>query len=251
MEIHDSVFQQASRARGLEAKPVAVRLLSDESIVGMFSLFQCYYDDVDESSFRQDLLDKDAVIVLESNGAICGFTTMRTFNVSHAGGEATVVFSGDTVVARQFWGEQVLAIAWLRQLSEIAQATPDAALYWLLIVKGHRTFRYMPTFARRYVPSVVGDDDRELIALRDVAAATLFREAFDPATGIVRFARPRGRLAATWAEPTPRERARDDVAFFLRRNPGYRDGDELACLCSLAPQNMRPFGRRVFERGLQ
>jgi hypothetical protein len=225
MEIHDSVIGEASRAQGLQAKRELVRLLSNETMTGMFSLFQRYYDDVDEASFRQDLLEKDAVIVLESDGTICGFTTMKTFKVPCADREATVVFSGDTVVARQFWGEQVLATAWLRQLREIAQATPNTALYWLLIVKGHRTFRYMPTFARRYVPSVAGDDDRELIALRDVAAATLFCEAFDPATGIVRFARPRGRLAATWAEPTPREQARDDVAFFLRRNPGCREGD--------------------------
>ena len=40
-------------------------------------------------------------------------------------------------------------------------------------------------------------------------------------------------------------------AFFLRRNPGYVRGDEMVCLTELAPHNLRPLARRVFEQGLR
>jgi hypothetical protein len=55
------------------------------------------------------------------------------------------------------------------------------------------------------------------------------------------------RLASPWVEPSAREAARPDVAFFLRANPGYRQGDELVCLCPLSRDNMRPLTRRVFD----
>jgi hypothetical protein len=54
-----------------------------------------------------------------------------------------------------------------------------------------------------------------------------------------------------WAAVEPEETSRPDVAFFLRSNPGYTQGDELVCLTELSCSNLRPLARRVFEQGLR
>jgi hypothetical protein len=76
-----------------------------------------------------------------------------------------------------------------------------------------------------------------------------FGEAFDDASGVVRFPESRGHLAEPFAEANEREAEREDVSFFLRRNSGYRNGDELVCLCELSLENLRPLARRLFAGG--
>jgi hypothetical protein len=39
------------------------------------------------------------------------------------------------------------------------------------------------------------------------------------------------------------------VRFFLTRNPGYREGDELVCLAELAAANMRSLAARGLREG--
>src|SRR5690606_30558377 len=96
-----------------------------------------------------------------------------------------VLFSGDTVVERTDWGSPALAVEWLRFAGTIARAgaTP---LYWLLIVKGHRTYRFLPAFARRYVPHHELAESPDERALLSALACEKFGAHFDAATGVVR-----------------------------------------------------------------
>lgn len=212
----------------------------------MYSLFTRHYRDVTRRMFETDMAAKDAVILLRHDDGIAGFTTAAFSTFVHAERNYAMVFSGDTIVDPAFWGEQELARAWLKQIGQFAARAGGRPLYWFLIVKGHRTYRYLPTFARAYVPGPGSTDDPDLVALRNAIAADRFGSAFDPATGIIRFADLRGRLDPAIAEPLPRELHNPHVRFFLAANPGFRKGDELACLCALDPGNMRPRALRWF-----
>lgn len=212
----------------------------------IYALFARHYRDVTRPVFDADLAGKDIVILLRHDDGIAGFTTAAFSAFAHAGREYAVVFSGDTIVDPAFWGEQELARAWLKQIGQFAVRAGGRPLYWFLIVKGHRTYRYLPTFARTYVPAPGQAHDPELVGLRNAIAADRFGSAFDPVTGIIRFAEPRGRLDPAIAEPLPRELHNPHVRFFLAANPGFRSGDELACLCALDPANMRPRALRWF-----
>lgn len=212
----------------------------------MFALFARHYCDVSRTIFDADLAEKNVVILLRHGEDIAGFTT-ADFNIfAYDGQEIGVVFSGDTIVDPAFWGEQELARAWLRQIRQFAVCAGERPLYWFLIVKGHRTYRYLPAFARSYIPAAGELADPKLIGLRNAIASHRFGHAFNPATGIIRFAAPRGRLAPAIAEPLPRELHNPHVRFFLKANPGFRNGEELACLCALDPDNMRPRALRWF-----
>lgn len=215
----------------------------------MFDLFARHYRDVDRPHFDTDLAAKDSAILLRAGDRVAGFTTLAFSTIDVAARRVAVVFSGDTIVDPAFWGEQVLARVWLEQIGRFAARQQARDVYWFLIVKGHRTYRYLPTFAREYVPAAGRGDRYDLIALRNAIAARQFGDAFDPASGIIRFSEPRGRLGPALAEPLPRELRNPHVRFFLEANPGYRRGDELACLCALTPENMRPRARTWFAHG--
>jgi len=234
----------------VQAVRVAIGDIADTLADDMFRLFAPYYANTTRERFVRDLRDKDFAILLRHGETLAGFTTVKLFRFPFERRERLVLFSGDTIVAREHWGEQALASRWILELGRIGRAYPGLPLYWFLIVKGHRTFRYLPTFAHRFVPHWESAGTEELLRLRDALATDMFGTAYDARTGLITFPEPRGNLAPIWSQPSARERARPDVAFFLDRNPGFASGDELACLCEISQQNMRPLTRRLYLRGL-
>ena len=233
----------------LEARTVAVAAIGLGLRERMYRLFSDYYDCVSRTQFDEDLTSKQFVILVEKAGELIGFTTAVTADRPFEGHNIRVVFSGDTIVDHRHWGQQALAKAWLTEMGRIAREAGPKRLYWFLIVKGHRTYRYLPTFALHYVPSRAGVAGTELMRLRDALASEKFGSHFDAAAGVVRFESSRGQLRPQWAEPSQRELRLPDVAFFMNSNPGFRNGDELACLTEINRDNMRPLARRWFDEG--
>jgi hypothetical protein len=67
----------------------------------------------------------------------------------------------------------------------------------------------------------------------------------------VRFPESRGHLRAPYASVSAAHRRLPDVAFFLECNPGYERGEELVCVCELAPDALQPIARRAFLAGMR
>jgi hypothetical protein len=213
----------------------------------MASLYLASYDGSSEELFLGDLARKHEVLLLEADGNLVGFTTVRVFERPWNGRRIRVVYSGDTVVLRAHWGQQALAFAWIARMGELKREDPDTPLYWLLLVKGHRTFRYLPVFGKSFHPHWEIDRS-DLKPLADALASELFAGEYNAASGVVEFDRSRGHLKPELAQPLETELEREGVRFFLERNPGYRRGHELVCLCEVEEANMKPLTLRLFRK---
>lgn len=211
-------------------------------------LYERFYAGCSQERFLSDLDEKNTVLLLHDvQSALQGFTTMRWWEREFAGASVRVLFSGDTIIDRAYWGTQALAFNWLRFAGALKRDNPDIPLYWFLIVKGQRTYRYLPAFARNFIPHWSDSAPPAWQRLLSELAHERFADEYDPVAGVVRFKRSMGHLAPQWATVSRRERLRPEVRFFLERNPGYACGDELVCLCELSSENLRPLARRVFE----
>jgi hypothetical protein len=197
----------------------------------MFALYTSYFATSDRVTFERDLAEKEWVILLSgADGRIEGFSTLMRLRV----GNATVFFSGDTIVARHRWGTLDLPRLWARHVF----AEADACSYWLLISSGYRTYRYLPVFFRDFYPR-----NPAMKPLLDTIATARFGEAYDPRTAIVRLPSP-APLREGVSDPAPRM-SDPRVRFFVEANPGHADGDELACLVRVDPANLTPAGLRM------
>ena len=226
---------------------VAVSALGDALRSEMARLYFSSYDGADESLFFADLARKQEALLVRAGEQLIGFTTMRFFEREWGARPIRVVYSGDTVVDRAHWGQQALAFDWIARMGALKRERPEIPFYWLLLVKGHRTFRYLPLFGKTFYPhwSV---DRSDLKPLADALASEMFPDDYNAATGVVEFRRSRGHLKADIAAPSPADTAKQDISFFLQRNPGFRDGHELVCLCEVEPHNMKPLTLRLFEK---
>ena len=231
----------------LTSKIVPVSGVSESDREEMWNLYRRFYAGTRRELFDRDLAQKDSLLLLRDGDArIQGFSTIAIGLTDFEGEAIRFIFSGDTIVDRAHWGSQALAFTWLRYVGELKRERPELPLFWFLIVKGHRTFRYLPAFAHEFYPHWERGTPARISGLMNQLARQRFGAAFDDVSGVVRYPESHGHLAEPFAEANEREAERADVSFFLRRNAGYRNGDELVCLCELTAENLRPLARRLF-----
>jgi len=220
--------------------------LGDAQVDQMFQLMESHYDYVNRAQFEADLAWKDtAILLLDEEGAIHGFSTIALNPKGTEGANYDILFSGDTIIDRQYWGTQELVRGFSLAAGERKQ--PGRRLLWMLLSKGHRTYAYLPLFAHRYFPAV--DPERqaeELAPVLAICADQLFGAAWKPEQGIVRFEERVGQLKPELADGTLTRPKNKNVQFFLERNPGYAEGDELVCMTELEPDNLRRTVRQAF-----
>lgn len=200
----------------------------------MFALMHEQYR-CERAPFEADLKDKDWVLLLRSEGRLQGFSTLKLIPLEH---NQAVFFSGDTVVRQEMRHTPQLAQAWAATVFE--QAARFEKAWWFLICSGFRTYRFLPVFFRSYYPNPHQKTPPETQQLLDRLAHRLYPGRYH--RGVIKLANP----TPLRQEHLSQGRRRDPhVAFFLARNPGYHQGDELACITEVSPANLTPAGRRM------
>jgi hypothetical protein len=213
----------------------------------MYTLLATYFSNVTRSQFEADLAEKEWVILLAdaTSGQIQGFSTLMRLNVSVAGQAVVAFFSGDTIIHHDYWGEVALPQIWGRHVFSLAELSgTEARVFWFLISSGYKTYRFLPVFFREFYPHFQTPTPPFFKHTLDVLAQLKFPGQFDPTTGIIRLAHA-APLRAGVAEVTARRLQDPHVAFFVKANPGYARGDQLACLVELTQANLTPAGRRM------
>ena len=211
----------------------------------MLVLMQTYYEGVSFRDFHRDLSEKHWVITLRTpSGEVCGFSTQVILQVpGHC--DSLALFSGDTIIAKSHRGRNDLAGLWGRLALEQIDLFPDKKLYWFLISKGYKTYRYLSLFFHEYYPRLGVVTPPTVLTLNHALAEWKFGDRYDPMQRIVRATEFGCHLRAEVA-PVLSHRLRDpSVSFFVESNPDHALGDELCCLAPLNRQNFTSVAYRV------
>jgi len=228
------------------ASPLSI----DESLKArMFALLDSHFHNVSWSCFCNDLSRKTIVFLLEDcdSGELVGFSTQQVL-MSELGEQ--VVFSGDTIIDPSAWGSLAFPEAWGRWMLSLLDARPTSPLYWLLISKGHRTYRFLPTFFLDYAPaSFRSYSASEVTLIRDVGERLFGKKLVQSDAGylLVKHDDESQRLREHLLDLRHEETSHPHVEFFRSVNPDCDQGCELICLLRFCPTNMRPFCRRILN----
>ena len=213
----------------------------------MFALMERHYENVSRPRFDADLDEKDWVILLcdRDTGEIGGFSTQMLLDAEADGLPIRALFSGDTIVERERWGDSALAHIWGRLALSLIDRQADGKLYWFLISKGYKTYRFLPLFFHEFYPRYDMPTPAWARSVIDALANRKFPGCYDAGAGVIRASAGKDRLRAGVAELTA-ERLRDPhVRFFAERNPGHAAGDELCCVAPLTRANFTAAAYRV------
>jgi len=226
---------------------IEVDSISDEQKEQMFALMECYYQNLSKNKFKSDLVEKEKVILLTETmtGRVCGFSTQQTIELVVSGRPVQVLFSGDTIIDRHYWHSNPLAKIWGQMVLALLESCPNGELYWLLLSKGFRTYRYLPVFFNEFYPRY---DKQMPVDLQNIVSAVIEHKglrAFNPTRCILQA--ENYSLNGQYAPIEPRRLHDPHVQFFVNSNPGYVKGDELCCIAPIRTDNFRRSAYRVMR----
>lgn len=233
-----------------EIRPV--RALDHPVTRDMWSLFERYYADVRYETFQSDLAPKDHVILLRDSGdrSLRGFSTLQCYLRTIEGRAVIVIFSGDTICDREYWGQRALHTAFFSYVMRRKLAAPLTPVYWFLITKGYKTYLLLSRNFPEHWPRPGKPTPPWQQAVLDQLAREKFGSAWVPECGILHFATPQGRLRIEVAPVGAAEHADPLIRFFEERNPGAVHGDELCCLGRIGLGMAANFGRKQLLRAI-
>ena len=220
--------------------------LSDTDIQSMFRVFSENFNGVTHEVFERDLANKNWVILLcdAETKEIEGFSTLALYETTFNHKPLSVVYSGDTIIRREYWGTPQLPSTWIKTVLE-KSANMVQPLYWLLISSGYKTYRFLTVFYKEFYPRYDIPTPPEMQSLMEYLATQRYGSDYHCEEGVVRFANGATPLREGISDVT-HERLHDPhVAFYIERNPGYIHGDELVCITRVHPDNFTPAGRRM------
>jgi hypothetical protein len=215
----------------------------------MLALLQAHFEGVTPERFERDLAEKTWALLLEDEGLLRGFSTLLLWETTPPGeAPCTVVYSGDTVVERGAWGSAALPRSWIAAVRKLRERYPLGRLWWLLLTSGFRTYRFLPVFWSDFWPRFDAATPPEAQTRMSYLARERLGGLYKEKEGIVRFPEPQS-LREGLDDLPPGRLADPHIAFFLERNPGWKEGDELVCLTEIAEENLTRAGRRMWHAG--
>jgi hypothetical protein len=232
---------------GVSGSLIRVENITNYQQEEMYDLMGRYYRNVSKLQFLHDLSEKEKIILLTEHktGQICGFSTQITFDIPIEEKSVRILFSGDTIIDKRYWHSNPLAKIWGKMAMELLNSSSGYELYWLLLSKGVRTYRYLPVFFHEFYPTPNKSTPEFIRNLIAVAVKYKNMKYFNRKTGILHA--EHYSLNTDFAK-IEEQRLKDKyINFFVKRNPGYIKGDELCCVAPISKENFRTSAYRVMR----
>jgi hypothetical protein len=216
----------------------------------MFALLDRYYLHASRDQFETDLVEKEWVLLGNEPdaGRISGFTTLMRLHTTVDGAPVSAFFSGDTVTESTYWGHNDTARGIGLLLSHMLEIADDVECrwYWFVISSTYRSYRLLPMIFRESHPSRHCPMPTHVTGTLEALTRQKFGGGYDPQSSVVRF--PHATVFREGFDVRTGGSADPWEEFFLRANPGHREGDRLASLAVLSRDNLTPLGRRLLDQ---
>ncbi|MCU5783907.1 hypothetical protein MA04_03207 [Alcanivorax balearicus MACL04] len=216
----------------LKTRYVPIERISFIDMKEMYGLYEKYYQNVSLEVFVKDMSEKSGVFMVRRtlDQQVVGFSTLKTVPMNVRGRAATGVFSGDTILEKQYWGDRSLQTAFLRWMVREKMKRPTRMLVWLLISKGYKTYLLLANNFNRYYPHPDGHH-QDLADYVDHYCERLYSGSYCSERKLLDFGENYSALKGAVA-PISQEMRDGNVKirFFEERNPTWERGTELPCV---------------------
>jgi len=227
------IMTNSANIKKLKSSTVLITKLDESSVADLYQLFSTYYENTSEKQFRIDLKNKKKIILLRNQeNKICGFSTLTFFELDKYPGKPFCIYSGDTIIDKDYWGTSALTIEFLKNILLEKMKRPFQPVWWFLISKGYKTYLLLANNFHEYYPRVDVETPKEKLDLIECLVNKIYPNNFCRETGIISFKdETHDRLRELVAPITEQMCLRNKkIKFFRDSNLNWQQGDELACI---------------------
>lgn len=220
------------------ARYAPINRISPADVLIMYGIFSRYYDNAPLETFLADMSKKTGAFILrDRERRIVGFSTVARMKLTIGRRTMIGVFSGDTIIEKEYWGSRALPLAFFLYLVRQIVMHPLTPVFWLLISKGYKTYLLLANNFFRFYPHPEGKYQQYQPLVPQYCEA-LFPGCYRAEKGILEFGESCQRLKGDVAPITDELRARfPRIAFFEQANPGWAHGNELPCVGRAGPSD--------------
>ena len=230
MEIHSLV------------KPIEKITYTEKS--QMYELMREFYDNVTEEIFLNDLMNKDYCIMLYNEKKnVKGFSTQKELSLDLDGKIVYGIFSGDTIIHKEYWGSPEL----FKEFARTFVKEGNEEYYWFLISKGYKTYKMLPLFFKEFYPNYKDKTPSFEKQIMDEFGKTKYPLDYNQITGVNEYKETKDKLKEGVADITEKQLKDRDIKYFIEINPGHKHGNDLICLTLLNQDNLRNTAKRLFR----
>lgn len=201
----------------------------------MFNIMSLYYSPVDRDQFEKDLREKTKIILLLGpQSEILGFSTILVQELLVLGRKILAIYSGDTVLDRDHWGNGALGRAFGRFLLQTKLKNPWVPCYWFLISKGYKTYLLMANNFPKHFPRFECPTPPFERAAMDQFYGSKFGASYISEKNWIL---PQGNsyaLRVSVADIDYGLLKIPRISFFVERNPQWQKGYELTCIAHVS-----------------
>lgn len=213
----------------IKRKLLRIENLEPALVQEMFALFELYYDDVTFERFQSDLKEKTHVFMFFDGKKLIGFSTIFRKTISSIG-PGTFLFSGDTVIHQDYWGNRMLQKSFFWFLVSSKLRSPLRPVYWMLMSKGVKTYLMLRTNFFESYPNHLRPTPAQYQKTLDSFYSMKFGNSYSPETNLIRFKEKMGSVKSDVSAATAKILTDADSQHFYKKNPDFHEGVELACL---------------------
>ena len=198
----------------------------------MYAVYSQYYERTSWDISLRDLSKKTGAFLIrrKADNRVVGFSTILTNDMDINGRPARGVFSGDTIIEREYWGSRVLQLAFYKFMITEKVRNPGRTIHWLLISKGFKTYLLLANNFQKFYPHPEGKC-ADLSGVVDAYCREMFPEYYDGNRQILDFGDDYQCLKGDVVEITEAmRRSNARIRFFEDCNPEWRRGTELPCV---------------------
>lgn len=236
MEVKDNIFASFKK----------IKYISVLHLLEMHKIFIQYYHNANLKSFITDMSNKTGVFILQDKKEkrIVGFSTWTEIELIVNGKKSLGIFSGDTVVEKQYWGNKELQKIFVRQLLKTKLKKPKTPIFWLLISKGYKTYLLLTNNFPKHYPR----HDRNNLKLESIVddyCQKLYPNAYNKTHRLLDFGDGYQYLKDDVAAITQEMKdSHPDIRHFEKLNPSWREGTELPCVGEVSVNMIWQFMRK-------
>lgn len=231
----------------LVVRRLYVHELTDQIIEDLWQIFSSGYEQIRHETFLSDLQEKTGVCIAYDSGdqSIQGFSTYKLYAHRYDGKVVSVLFSGDTMVNKEYWGQGSMHAALALEALRFKLKHPFRPLYYFMISMGYRTYLAIAkNLAGSCWPNHAAPTPAWEQGLIDSLSRARFGAAYKPESGLIVNDECAGTLKSTVAPIVGQVLELDEIKFFVKANPTYYLGHELACIARV---DFSTFARLVLK----
>jgi hypothetical protein len=214
----------------------------------IWSLIQRFYDA--ERGYVEELLRHHGSIALfraARGGALVGVTALDVYPAIYDERHIIVIFTSHVMLDEAYRGQNLLQRLGWRTFLGARRRFPFLPVYWFFDSFSYKSYLLLPRNFRDFWPRRDRATPPWEKGLMNHLAIQMYRDAWQPALGIVRHSGHK-RLRPETAPLQGAFASDPDLAFYVRANPGHAEGDMLVCLCPLTLRNLVTLGLRARKR---